>query len=147
MVDFLEPDVRSRVMAAIRSKWSAIDRKAHGMLKSAKIKHRMYPNLPGSPDILVYPKLVVFMDGCFWHSCPRCGRPPKSRLKYWTPKLARNRDRDKRVSKLLRKQGWAVLRVWEHEVKSNPQKLLERVMKLNCLTGRKNEVSLIREQT
>jgi DNA mismatch endonuclease (patch repair protein) len=117
-------------MASIHSKWSRIDRKAHGMLKSAKVKHRMYPDLPGSPDVLVYPNVLVFMDGCFWHSCPRCGRPAKSRLRYWMPKMERNRDRDKRVSKSLRKQGWVVLRVWEHEVTSNPRKLVERVMKL-----------------
>lgn len=130
MTDFLDTDTRSRVMASIRSKWSRIDRKVHGMLKSAKVKHSMYPNLFGSPDVLVRPNLVVFVDGCFWHSCPRCGRPPKSRLEYWAPKMARNRRRDKCVSRLLRKQGWKVLRIWEHEVKSNPRKVLERVVKL-----------------
>lgn len=119
MTDFLSASTRSRVMSAIRSKWSRIDREAHGDLKSAKIRHKMYPKLPGSPDILIYPDTVVFLDGCFWHSCPRCGRPPKSKLRYWGPKLAGNLSRDRRVSRFLRKQGWRVIRLWEHQIEAD----------------------------
>ncbi len=127
MVDFLEPATRSRVMSSIRSRWSRIDCVVHGLLKSRKIKHKMYPELPGSPDILVYPSTLVFLDGCFWHSCPRCGRPPKSNLKYWVPKLQRNQLRDRQVTRQLRSQGWQVLRVWEHTIQRRPKFVLEKL--------------------
>jgi DNA mismatch endonuclease (patch repair protein) len=55
----------------------------------------------------------VFVDGCFWHSCPRHGRVPSSRLDHWTPKLARNARRDRAVNRTLRISGWTVLRIWE----------------------------------
>lgn len=60
-------------------------------------------------------RVAVFLDGCFWHGCPEHGRVPKANSGYWQPKLERNRDRDRRVTAALRNDGWAVIRVWEHE--------------------------------
>ena len=60
-------------------------------------------------------RVAVFVDGCFWHSCPLHGRIPKSNLDYWGPKLARNRTRDHEVNLALEGLGWKVVRVWEHE--------------------------------
>lgn len=60
-------------------------------------------------------RLAVFVDGCFWHSCPEHGTTPKSNTAYWKPKLESNRARDLRVDTALREAGWTVLRVWEHE--------------------------------
>jgi DNA mismatch endonuclease (patch repair protein) len=70
--------------------------------------------LPGKPDF-VFPaeKVAVFVDGCFWHGCPRHGRVPTSRMEYWAPKLARNAQRDRAVTRALRASGWTVLRIWE----------------------------------
>jgi DNA mismatch endonuclease (patch repair protein) len=59
----------------------------------------------------------VFVDGCFWHGCPRCYRRPLSNLKYWDAKILRNRERDRTVKKALRKLGWRVVRIWAHELK------------------------------
>ena len=68
----------------------------------------------GKPDFVFRAaKVAVFVDGCFWHGCPRHGRTPKSRLDFWLPKLARNAKRDRAVSRNLRASGWTVLRVWE----------------------------------
>ena len=70
--------------------------------------------MPGKPDFIFRAtKLAVFVDGCFWHRCPRHGRIPKSRVTFWTEKLARNARRDREVSRKLRAMGWSVLRVWE----------------------------------
>jgi DNA mismatch endonuclease, patch repair protein len=67
------------------------------------------------PDI-VFPgrKVAVFVDGCFWHVCPKHGRQPTSNEWYWTPKLRRNMDRDQLVTDALEQAGWRVVRIWEH---------------------------------
>lgn len=80
--------------------------------------------LPGTPDF-VFPDLqvVVFVDGCFWHSCPRCARRvPRHNRSYWGPKLRANTARAREVERQLRGRGYAVLRIWEHELK-RPQPL------------------------
>jgi DNA mismatch endonuclease, patch repair protein len=60
-------------------------------------------------------RVAVFVDGCFWHGCPDHGNTPKANTSYWGPKLRRNKQRDKRINRELRADGWAVLRIWEHE--------------------------------
>jgi DNA mismatch endonuclease (patch repair protein) len=60
-------------------------------------------------------RVAVFVDGCFWHGCPTHGHTPKANSHYWVPKLARNRERDARVTAALEADGWKVLRIWEHE--------------------------------
>jgi DNA mismatch endonuclease (patch repair protein) len=60
------------------------------------------------------PRLAVFVDGCFWHCCPEHGGRPKANAEYWTPKLARNVERDRQTDARLRSAGWTVLRIWEH---------------------------------
>ena len=68
------------------------------------------------PDIVfTRAKVAVFVDGCYWHSCPDHGTTPRKNSDYWTPKLARNARRDKENDEALEKAGWAVVRVWEHE--------------------------------
>ncbi|MDA3806209.1 very short patch repair endonuclease [Clavibacter sp. CT19] len=60
-------------------------------------------------------RIAVFIDGCFWHSCPDHLHLPKANADYWIPKLARNVERDAEVSTVLRDLGWTVLRFWERE--------------------------------
>lgn len=69
------------------------------------------------PDF-VFPKskVAIFVDGCFWHGCPTHCTAPASNVVFWRAKLAGNRERDRRVSRLLRQQHWAVLRFWEHQL-------------------------------
>lgn len=70
--------------------------------------------LPGKPDFIFRgEKVAMFVDGCFWHGCPRHKRIPKTRLAFWTAKLARNAQRDRAVTCVLRASGWTVLRIWE----------------------------------
>ena len=66
---------------------------------------------------IVFPKhrLAIFVDGCFWHSCPVHGTQPRTNPHYWGPKLTRNVARDREVDAALRGAGWRVVRVWEHE--------------------------------
>ena len=60
-------------------------------------------------------KVAVFVNGCFWHSCPVHGNTPGTNRDYWEPKLRRNRERDRQVTEALTADGWVVVRVWEHE--------------------------------
>ena len=86
----------------------------------------------GKPDF-VFPKnkLAVFVDGCFWHGCPKHGTQPKNNAAFWSRKLTSNRVRDRLVTRTLRQQGWQVLRIWEHALSGkNEAKLLRRVSKL-----------------
>jgi len=76
--------------------------------------------LPGKPDIVfTRARLAVFVDGCFWHTCPLHGSRPKTNVEFWTPKLDQNRQRDADVNQRLAKLGWRVLRFWEHEVEED----------------------------
>ena len=70
-------------------------------------------------------KVAVFVDGCFWHSCPQHGTTPKSNQDYWIPKLRENVERDRLADRSLRDSGWAVIRVWEHTA---PLEALETVL-------------------
>lgn len=63
-------------------------------------------------------KVAVFVDGCFWHSCPEHGTVPKSNREWWLSKLAANRSRDRDTDIRLKAAGWTVVRIWEHE---NPE--------------------------
>ena len=62
-------------------------------------------------------KIAVFIDGCFWHGCPKHYKKPKSKRGYWLPKIRKNAERDKKVSAALKRSGWKVIRIWEHELK------------------------------
>jgi DNA mismatch endonuclease (patch repair protein) len=67
------------------------------------------------PDVVFSrAKVAVFVDGCFWHQCPEHSKPPSQNKTYWTPKLARNVERDRANDHALSMAGWIVLRLWEH---------------------------------
>jgi DNA mismatch endonuclease (patch repair protein) len=133
MADSISKEERSALMAKVRSKGNrSTEIKVEAALKKARITGwRKHPkNIPGCPDFY-FPKarLVIFVDGCFWHACPRCGRLPSSNAKYWTPKIDSNRRRDNRTRRDLRAQGFHVMRIWEHEVKNASWLLrVERMM-------------------
>jgi len=76
--------------------------------------------LPGSPDFLFRKQRVaVFVHGCFWHGCPTCYRPPKSRREFWHAKMVENRRRDARVVRELRALGYGTVTIWEHELETD----------------------------
>jgi DNA mismatch endonuclease (patch repair protein) len=115
-VDVFTPEKRSSVMASIRSKGNrTTELRLIKIFRENGISgwRRAYP-LFGRPDF-VFPKrrVVVFVDGCFWHGCKRCFRLPTSNTGYWVKKIERNRNRDREVSQQLRKKGWKVLRLPE----------------------------------
>jgi len=72
-------------------------------------------------------RVAVFIDGCFWHSCPTHGTKPKTNREYWLPKLRANKRRDKAFDDALKEAGWLVIRAWEHD---DPQVVAGKVIKL-----------------
>jgi len=121
MPDVFPAKTRSYIMSRIRSRWTLQERTIHSYLKGWRIRHTMHPKVPGSPDILVRSRLAVFIHGCFWHGCPRCYVPPKSRQAYWHLKIRRNRRRDRKSLGAARRAGFCVLRIWEHEFRASPK--------------------------
>lgn len=121
MADRLSKEERSHLMAKVRSTGNqSTEAKVEAMLKNTGIRGwKKHPKgIPGCPDFYFSKaNLVVFVDGCFWHACPRCGRLPASNAEYWTPKISSNRRRDNRTRRQLQKRGLHVMRIWEHEVK------------------------------
>jgi DNA mismatch endonuclease (patch repair protein) len=114
------PSTRSRNMRAIPGSGNkTTERRFRFALVAAGLRGWTTRNRAvfGNPDFL-FPKakLAVFVDGCFWHGCPACGHVPRTRRQYWGAKIARNRQRDRKVTRRLRALGLRVLRFWEHDL-------------------------------
>ena len=117
-------------MSRIRGKNTSPELKLRKMLWESGIRgYRVHYKLPGKPDIVfTRKKVVVFVDGCFWHKCPVCFRPPETNAEFWNDKLQKNVERDLKVTKELEDLGWTVLRFWEHEVKKTPEDVVARIL-------------------
>jgi DNA mismatch endonuclease (patch repair protein) len=85
----------------------------------------------GTPDFVFNDvRLVIFVDGCYWHGCPKCGHIPKTNTEYWTAKIARNKSRDRRYSTELKRQGYRVIRIWECSLKKHPNLVLNKLLQI-----------------
>lgn len=134
MADWLSREQRSRNMASIRSVDNkTTERRMAELLRSGHLTGwRRHQALPGKPDFVFRSqRLAIFVDGCFWHGCPRCYRAPDDNGPYWKAKVDRNRERDRSTSRALRADGWTVLRIWEHSLKSQRGRghILQKVKK------------------
>lgn len=108
-------------MSTIRSKGTKLEYFFISKLDAMEIKeYRLNcEDIPGIPDIVFdASSVVIFLDSCFWHGCPKHLRMPETRQDYWINKIKRNRQRDAQITKQLRNDGWTVLRIWEHSIKS-----------------------------
>lgn len=130
MPDDMTRAQRSFTMSRIRSTGNAATelRFLHLLRNAGLTGWRRNARLLGRPDIVFgRERVAVFLDGCFWHGCPRCYAPPKSNRAYWGPKIAGNIARDKKVTAQLRAAGWVVLRIWQHSIRAHPRGALRRV--------------------
>lgn len=134
MADIFTQQKRSEVMARIRSRGNrdtelalAVLLRAAGLtgwrrhvsLRSAAGGARKFAVRPDF--VFRRERVAVFVDGCFWHGCPRHGTQPRGNAAFWRRKLAGNRERDRRVTRTLRRLGWRVVRIWEHELQRQQQ--------------------------
>lgn len=118
--DTLSPAERSALMAKVRATGNAAtEGRVEAALRGTGIEGwEKHPVLPGKPDFY-FPaqRLLVFVDGCYWHGCPLHVRYPQTNADYWHVKIERNRRRDNRYRRQLRERGYHVMRVWEHDLK------------------------------
>jgi DNA mismatch endonuclease (patch repair protein) len=138
MADIFTREERSEIMSRIRSSGTIPEARLCALVRETlggrwRIENNVR-TLPGQPDVVVPSlHLAIFADGCFFHGCPEHGHKPKSNMKYWLPKLARNRKRDRTNRRALRKMGFAVWSFWEHEFKgrrlTRTHRILERKLK------------------
>jgi DNA mismatch endonuclease (patch repair protein) len=131
MSDIFTKAHRSKVMSRIKSSGTSPETKLLSLIRrSIGHRWRVQQNvckLPGRPDIIMPSlRLAIFVDGCFYHVCPRHGHLPKSNQAYWIPKLLRNKQRDKANRLALRRAGFCVWRFWEHDFKPRDLPLLEK---------------------
>lgn len=123
-------------MSQIKSTKTGPENRLKALFKKHRITgYRRNVSLFGKPDFMFRrERLLVFIDGCFWHKCHRCYIRPKSNTKFWDTKIENNIIRDRKVNIELRKNGWKVLRIWEHELKKNTDKVVLKIRRL-LLTG------------
>lgn len=132
--DIMSPETRSAVMSRIKGKGTGPELAVAAMLRGAGLyeweEHAR--DLPGRPDFVFRDQQVaIFVDGDFWHGW----RFPQWRDKLsvkWEKKIAANRSRDQRNHRALRRLGWRVVRIWEHQLKDNPDKCLDRIREAVC---------------
>ncbi|WP_433169738.1 very short patch repair endonuclease [Kribbella sp. CA-247076] len=112
-----KPEIRLR---------SALHRDGHRFRKDMVVQtssRRVRPDI-----VFTARKIAVFVDGCFWHCCPEHGRQPSVNSRYWSPKLARNVERDRLADAALQDDGWTVVRIWEHESLETAVRLVKQAL-------------------
>ena len=120
MTDNLTPEDRRKTMRAVKGKGTSLERRLFAMLAGMGLSgwKKNVSDITGKPDV-VFPqeRVLIFVDGCFWHGCPHCNRKlPVTNREYWERKVKRNVERDKRNTQALVDSGWRVIRIWEHEM-------------------------------
>jgi DNA mismatch endonuclease, patch repair protein len=129
MADNMTPEQRSRTMSRIRKTDTKPELIIRRLSFSRGLRYRKYSaHLPGKPDLVfASPKVVVFIDGDFWHGWQFDEWEQKLSSKYWRDKIAGNRKRDNEHNSRLRQDGWTVLRIWEHEVEEDAEACVDRI--------------------
>jgi DNA mismatch endonuclease (patch repair protein) len=121
-------------MKAVKGKGNkSTEARLRAMLVRAGVRGwKVHPKgIVGNPDFF-FPahRLALFVDGCFWHGCPRCGHLPKANAPYWKAKIEGNQKRDREHDRRLREDGVRVLRVWEHELRSTPAEVVAAIERM-----------------
>jgi DNA mismatch endonuclease (patch repair protein) len=118
-------------MSKILSQNTEIETIVFRGLRKLGLKFRKYyKKILGNPDaVFLDKKIAIFIDGDFWHGYKFIKLKRRLSKKYWLNKILTNIERDKRINKILKKQGWKVLRFWEHDIKKNQQKCLEKIIR------------------
>lgn len=129
MVDIMSPKTRSALMSRIGPKNTWPEREiARALRKAGRRPQRHVRGLPGRPDfVFARARVAVFVDGDFWHGW----RFPAWEYKlspFWTKKIGDNRARDRRNFRKLRRAGWVVLRIWEHEIERDLERCVDRIL-------------------
>ena len=128
MTDVFSREKRSWVMSRIRGKNTGIEITVRDILRSNNIEFVQHPKIHGSPDFLVGKKTVIFCDGDFWHGF-QYDIKKKPAKKFWRDKIEENMRRDRRIARKLRRDGYSVIRLWEHSIEKKPDVCLRRIIR------------------
>jgi len=129
---------RAQLMSRVRSKGNkTTEKRLASLLRKAGLRGwRRNRPLLGNPDFVwCFKRLVVFVDGCFWHG-HRCGKniTPKTNAKEWQRKINGNLTRDCRITRILRRQHWHVIRIWECQLAKNPEACIKKIHRAFLIT-------------
>lgn len=113
----IDKETRSWIMSQIRGRGTKPELEVAALLREINVPFEWQPDMEGRPDFLLRSGVAVFINGCFWHGCPRHYREPRSNVEFWRNKIGRNRERQGEVIRALRKKGFDVLVVWEHSIR------------------------------
>ena len=130
MVDVHTKQQRSFNMSRIKGKNTQPEIKLRkALFKNGCRGFRVSSKITGKPDIVfTKKKIVVFIDGCYWHKCTKCFIKPKTKTKWWMKKINRNVTHDNEVDTQLKSYGWKVLRFWEHDINKSIDKVLNKMI-------------------
>lgn len=128
MADKISKAKRSDNMRAIRSV-SILENMVTRALWARGYRFRKnVKGMLGKPDIVIKKyRIIIFIDSCFWHWCPLHGTIPKSNTEFWTEKLTRNRERDQAVNDYYLSEKWNIIRIWEHEIRTDFNGTIEKI--------------------
>lgn len=129
MTDKITPEQRSKVMQSIHAQSKLENQVSKALWKKGLRFRKNVHNLYGTPDISIKKyKLVIFIDSCFWHSCPLHGKMPKSNQEFWQKKLQRNVEHDKEVTSYYLDKGWNIMRIWEHDIRGEFNQTIDDIL-------------------
>lgn len=130
MTDTVSKEKRSEIMSRIRGSDTSFEERFRKNLWKEGLRYRKnVKKLVGKPDLYFSrKKLVVFLDSCFWHGCREHCRMPCSNVEYWEKKIDRNKKRDKEVTKYYKRNGFTIIRIWEHELKNDFDEITKKVV-------------------
>lgn len=137
-MDHLSPEQRSRLMSKVCGQDTGVEITLRRLIWGKGFRYRKNHRVKGVKVDLAFPqyRLVVFIDGCFWHGCPAHYSVPKTHRDFWAEKIRANVDRDRRQTVNLEEHGWIVIRVWEHKVNLAPESVAQEIIDI-IRSGRK----------
>lgn len=131
MSDVLTKTQRSYCMSRIRGADTQPEVRLRKALWRLGLRYGLSSKLPGKPDLVIpKQKAALFVDGCFWHQCPVHSVRPRTNAAFWKKKLEANVARDRKVTLELRRLGWHVIRIWEHDVRTQPERTAARLIRM-----------------
>jgi DNA mismatch endonuclease (patch repair protein) len=141
-MDVFSKEKRSQVMAAIRHRGNrSTERTFAALLRAFRVSGwKLHSSdVIGKPDFY-FPsrQIAIFVDGCFWHGCPRCFQAPVQNASFWQAKIERNRKRDRKVARGLRCAGVRVIRLWEHDLERRTPRVARVLEILGARTGQQS---------
>jgi DNA mismatch endonuclease (patch repair protein) len=130
MSDVFTKAKRSEVMSRIRGHGNKETELA--LMKLLRRHHitgwRRHQPIFGKPDFIFWrARVAIFVDGCFWHGCPKHSNTPANNRSFWERKFIANKARDRRVNRTLQKNRWRVIRIWEHDLAKRSKFCVNRI--------------------